>query len=321
MRKVTDLGSGRRKRVKGRASIQGILVVDKPEGLTSHDVVQRVRRIYGIRQVGHTGTLDPIASGVLVILVGTATRIAQYLQEDDKEYHLTLRLGIVTDTQDISGEILEEHNPVKVERQDLEKAALRYQGAFLQAPPPFSAVKHAGQPLYRLARKGVRVEVEPRRVTIYRISVADWKKPRASLEVVCSKGTYMRTLCHDIGQDLSVGGCMESLVRVRSGMFTLEDAADLEQVASEQDPEIRLRAAAEGLGFPAFEPDEEELGTLAGGGEIPWTRTPEAGNVSVTWQGRLIAVAQIREREGKRVLSPRRVLEPDLKELLKNYEK
>ena len=131
---MTDLGSGRRKRVQERPLIQGILVVDKPEGLTSHDVVQKVRRIYGIRQVGHTGTLDPIASGVLVILVGTATRIAQYLQEDDKEYHLTLRLGIVTDTQDISGEILEEHDPVAIERQDLERATLRYQGACRKTP-------------------------------------------------------------------------------------------------------------------------------------------------------------------------------------------
>lgn len=318
---MTDLGPGRRKRVQERPLIQGILVVDKPEGLTSHDVVQKVRRIYGIRQVGHTGTLDPIASGVLVILVGTATRIAQYLQEDDKEYHLTLRLGIVTDTQDISGEILEEHDPVAIERQSLESATLRYQGVFLQAPPPFSAVKHAGQPLYRLARKGVRVEVEPREVTIYRISISGWKIPRASLEVVCSKGTYMRTLCHDIGKDLGVGGCMESLVRVRSGMFTLKDAADLEQVASEPAPERWLRKAAEGLGFPSVEPDEEELSTLVGGGEIPWTGFPDGGNVSITRQGRLIAVARIREREGKKILSPRRVLEPDLKELFKNYEK
>jgi tRNA pseudouridine55 synthase len=317
MRRAADLGSGRRKSGKSGSRIQGILVVDKPEGLTSHDVVQKVRRIYGIRQVGHTGTLDPIASGVLVLLVGSATRIAQYLQEDDKEYHLTLRLGIETDTQDISGTIQSEKDPAAVKREDLEEAVKRYEGNFLQAPPPFSAVKRSGQPLYRLARKGVRVETDPREVTIYRIAVTQCVMPRISLEVVCSKGTYMRTLCHDIGKDLGVGGCMESLVRVRSGLFTLGDAVNLERIASEPEPLQWLKGAAGGLGFETFEPEEEDLVRITEGGEIPWPGPNERGNISITRKGRLIAIARIRDREGRKMLSPSRVLEPDFKELFK----
>lgn len=321
MRRAVDLGSGRGKKGRTGKGIQGILVVDKPEGLTSHDVVQKVRRIYGIRQVGHTGTLDPIASGVLVLLVGSATRIAQYLQEDDKEYHLTLRLGIETDTQDISGKILNERDPGAVEREALEKAVSGYKGSFMQAPPPFSAVKLAGQPLYRLARKGVRIEGKPRKVTIYRIAVTDWQVPRASMEVVCSKGTYMRTLCRDIGNDLGVGGCMESLVRVRSGMFTIKDAVSLKKIASDPDPLRWLNGAEGGLGFTTYEPESEDLVRITEGMESPWTGPGERGNVSVMKKGRLIAIARIRDRECGKMLSPSRVLEPDFKELFKNNEK
>jgi tRNA pseudouridine55 synthase len=313
--------ASRGKRVRTRPGVQGILVVDKPVGLTSHDIVQRVRRIFGIRQVGHTGTLDPIASGVLVVLVGSATRIAQFLQEDDKEYHLTMKLGVETDTQDITGEILGERDASSVRRTDLEEAVNAYLGTFSQAPPSFSAVKHAGQPLYRLARKGVRVEVEPRKVTIYGIRVRDWKVPRVSLEVVCSKGTYMRTLCHDIGRDLGVGGCMESLVRVRSGVFTMGDAVDLEELAANPEPEGSLRKPADGLKFPVVEPDEEELEVLVEGGEITWTGSERMGNVSVTRAGKLIALARIKEGSGTLCLAPVRVLEPRFKELFKDIEK
>ena len=297
--------------------VQGILVVDKPEGLTSHDVVQKVRRIYGLRQVGHTGTLDPIASGVLVVLVGSATRIAQFLQEDDKEYHLTMRLGMETDTQDITGKILREEDPSAVTRSDLERASRAYLGTFLQAPPSFSAVKHSGQPLYRLARKGVRVEVEPKRVTIFQMKMCGWDMPRVSLEVVCSKGTYMRTLCHDLGRDLGVGGCMESLIRTRSGVFSLKDAVDLESLARDPAPERWLREASGGLRFPVVRPDEAEIETLVGGGEIPWTGDKKEGNVSVAKAGHLIALARIKEAAGGMRLSPVRVLEPRFKELLK----
>ncbi len=300
---------------------QGILVVDKPDGLTSHDVVQKVRKVFGTRQVGHAGTLDPIASGVLVLLIGSATRIAQYLQEDDKEYHLTLRLGMETDTQDITGQVLAEADPSDVRQEELEKSLEKYRGPFKQVPPSFSAIKRAGQPLYKLARQGVRVEVEPREVQIHRLDLTDWELPRASLQVVCSKGTYMRTLCHDIGRDLGVGGCMESLVRVRSGAFPLEEAASLDEIVADPEPARLLREATSGLGFPVVEFDDETLMQFTGGKEMPCPDDIGNGLVSITRKGRLIALAAIRNRDGERLLGPRRVLEPNLKELLKQTDK
>ena len=311
----------KRKKADRSSGVQGILIIDKPEGLTSHDVVQKVRKAYAIRQVGHAGTLDPIASGVLVLLVGSATRVAQYLQEDDKEYHLVLRLGLETDTQDITGDILGEADPSGVTENDLRSVMGRYTGTFSQVPPSFSAVKVAGQPLYKLARQGVRVQAQPRKVTVYSIDISEVKLPRVSMEVVCSKGTYMRTLCHDIGHDLGVGGCMESLIRVRSGQFSIEDAAQLDEVTSDPSPGKWLRQAADGLGFPVVEPSDEDLLRLVSGTRIQGENCGGEGLVSVTRRGRLIALAEVIRADGTVMLSPRRVLEPDLKELFKQMDK
>jgi tRNA pseudouridine55 synthase len=321
MKKVTELARLKRKKEDQGSIFQGVLVIDKPEGLTSHDVVQKIRKIYAIRQVGHAGTLDPIASGVLVILVGSATRIAQYLQEDDKEYHLVLRLGLETDTQDITGKVVSEADPSSITRTSLDAAISSYVGTFSQVPPSFSAVKMAGQPLYKLARQGVRIQARPRKVTVYSIEVSEVDLPRVSMKVICSKGTYMRTLCHDIGRDLGVGGCMESLVRVRSGQFSIEDAEDLEQVSNDPTPEKWLRQAADGLGFPVTEPGDEDLMRLVSGTRIPCDDCDQDGFISVTRKGRLIALAETLVADGKVMLSPRRVLEPDLKELFKQMDK
>jgi tRNA pseudouridine55 synthase len=311
-----------RKKKDGHGSgVQGILVVDKPEGLTSHDVVQKVRRACSIRQVGHAGTLDPIASGVLVLLVGSATRIAQFLQEDDKEYHLVLKLGVETDTQDITGQILGEADPMGVTPEDLESAMDSYRGTFDQVPPSFSAVKKAGQPLYKLARRGVKVEAQPRKVTVYSIEVSEVDLPHVRMKVTCSKGTYMRTLCHDIGRDLGVGGCMQSLTRVRSGRFSLSDAVDLESVVNDPAPDKWFRPAAEGLGFPVAEPDDEDLMRLVSGTRIPCDGCGPEGLVSVTRKGHLIALAQAAKVDSTVMLTPKRVLEPDLKELFKQMDK
>lgn len=301
--------------------LQGVLTIDKPEGLTSHDVVQKVRRVYGIRQVGHAGTLDPIASGVLVLLVGSATRIAQYLQEDDKEYHLTLRLGVTTDTQDITGEILNRTDELDIPEGELEAAIDRYRGTFSQVPPSYSAVKRSGKPLYKLARQGHRILADPRKVTVYSIEIACVDLPRVSMKVVCSKGTYMRTLCHDIGRDLGTGGCMESLIRVRSGRFSIEDTVALDQLMKEPSPEKWLRNAFEGLGFPRVEPGDEDLMRLVSGTHIRCEDGIKEGLVSVTRRGHLIALAEAATMEGAVRLFPRRILEPDLKELFKQMDK
>lgn len=320
-RRKADLSRMRKRKGTGGSGVQGILIIDKPEGLTSHDVVQKVRRCYGIRQVGHAGTLDPIASGVLVLLVGSATRIAQYLQEDDKEYHLVMRLGIETDTQDITGETISEKDPSGVTMDGLRLAMDRYIGTFLQVPPSFSAVKRSGKPLYKLARQGVKVEVDPRQVTVYSLEMTSADLPRVSMKVVCSKGTYMRTLCHDIGRDLGVGGCMESLIRVRSGRFSMDDAVALDQVLNDRAPESWLRPAVDGLGFPVSEPGDEDLMRLVSGTHIPGGNSFREGLVSITRRGHLIALAQAQEEEGKVMLFPRRILEPDLKELFKQMDK
>ncbi len=311
----------RKKRDGQGSGVQGILIIDKPVGLTSHDVVQKIRRAYAIRQVGHAGTLDPIASGVLVLLVGSATRIAQYLQEDDKEYHLVLKLGLETDTQDITGKTLSESDPSGVTEADLKTAIDRYRGTFSQVPPSFSAVKRAGQPLYKLARQGVQVQADPREVTVYSIEVSEVNLPHVSMKVVCSKGTYMRTLCHDIGRDLGVGGCMESLVRVRSGRFLIGEAVDLDRVVNDPSPEKWLRQAADGLGFPVTEPGDEDLMRLVSGTRIRCDDCSPEGLVSVMRMGRLIALAEAQKTDETVMLSPRRVLETDLKKLFKQMDK
>jgi tRNA pseudouridine55 synthase len=318
----TDLKATSKGKTKaGNRDIQGVLVVDKQVGLTSHDVVQKVRRLFKTRQVGHAGTLDPVASGVLVILVGTATRIAQYLQEDDKEDHLTIMLGRSTDTQDITGRTIFECDPSGISRKDLEKEIKKYRGSFMQTPPVYSAIKYKGQPLYRLARKGIEVTPEPRRVTIYSIDIDGWDPPRASLKVVCSKGTYMRTLCHDIGEGLRVGGCMESLVRVRSGSFSLDEAVDLDTLQDDVSLPEQLSEAARGLPFPRYEPAPEDLKYILQGRTVPWGGEKVDGPVSVVLNGRLLAIGEVDEMNGEKVLVPKRILEPKVKELFMSADK
>ncbi|GBE15912.1 tRNA pseudouridine synthase B [bacterium BMS3Abin14] len=286
-------------------------MVDKEVGITSHDVVQRVRRILSMRQVGHSGTLDPIASGVLVVLVGSATRVAQYLQEDDKEYHLTLLLGIETDTQDVTGQTLSRMEASHITRDAFETAVNRYRGEFLQIPPSYSAIKHNGQPLYKLARRGISVTVDPRKVTVYRAEISGWEPPRAFLKVVCSKGTYMRTLCHDIGKDLGVGGCMESLVRTRSGNFTLKDAVDLDSLARDAAaPESLLQSPASGLPFERYEPEDDVLAQILMGRTVLWPGSEKAGMISVVSGSRLLALGEVVVKNEKTVFVPRRILEP-----------
>ena len=209
----------------------GILVIDKPVDWTSHDVVARCRRLFHEKRVGHAGTLDPMATGVLPVFVGRATRAVEFAAEAGKEYIAGLKLGVITDTQDTTGNILEQR-PVSVGRAELEEALAPFRGDILQVPPMYSALKVKGQKLYELARKGVEVERKPRPVTIYALEVLEQTGPdEYRLRVACSKGTYVRTLCHDIGQALGCGGCMSALRRTRAAGFDLSTAVTLEQVA------------------------------------------------------------------------------------------
>ncbi len=214
----------------------GILVIDKPQDWTSHDVVAKLRGILHERRIGHAGTLDPMATGVLPVFVGRATRAVEFASEREKEYIAGLRLGTVTDTQDVTGTVLETH-PVTAAHSDLEAVLDRFRGEIAQIPPMYSAIKKQGKKLYELARRGVEVEREPRPITIFelelleRVSETDW-----TFRVLCSKGTYVRTLCHDIGQALGCGGTLYSLRRTRSAGFSLDQALTLDQVAEAEDP-------------------------------------------------------------------------------------
>ncbi len=207
--------------------MDGILNIIKPTGMTSHDVVYKVRKKLGIKKVGHTGTLDPNASGVLPICVGQGTKISQFLLEKEKAYRTTCRLGVVTDTQDLDGKVLEEQ-PVRVRRKEVQEALSRFTPAYDQLPPMYSALKVGGKKLYEYAREGIEVPREKRRVELKKLELLDFGEKEFSLDVVCSKGTYIRTLCHDIGQALGTGGAMAALERRVSGPFTLEQGMELE---------------------------------------------------------------------------------------------
>ena len=207
----------------------GILIVDKPAGWTSQDVAAKLRGVFHERRVGHGGTLDPMATGVLPVFVGRATRGAEFLEHAEKEYVAVLRLGLVTNTQDTSGETLEEH-PVSVTREQLEAVLPRFTGSIEQIPPMYSAIKIGGKKLYELARKGQEIERKPRPVTIHALELLDGTDREWTLRVRCSKGTYIRTLCHDIGQALGCGGCMAALRRTMAGGFSLEQALTMPQI-------------------------------------------------------------------------------------------
>ena len=231
----------------------GLIVIDKPQGWTSMDVCAKLRGIFHEKRVGHAGTLDPMATGVLPVFVGRATRAVQFAEAGEKEYIAGLRLGLTTNTQDTSGQVLE-RRPVSVTPEALDAALAQFRGEIDQVPPMYSAIKINGKKLYELARKGVEVERKPRRVTIHALELAEGLSPEEApppidpagpdshdfLGVRCSKGTYIRALCHDIGQTLGCGGCMSSLRRTAAAGFSLKDAVTLERVQAADDPRSLL---------------------------------------------------------------------------------
>ncbi|MBN1142434.1 MAG: tRNA pseudouridine(55) synthase TruB [Deltaproteobacteria bacterium] len=210
--------------------MNGFLIIDKPSGLTSHDVVAQVRRLIGVRRIGHLGTLDPLATGVLPLAVGQATRLAEFLSTVEKGYAATLKLGEETDTQDSEGRVLASATIPPLNRERIDEVFRSFVGTLAQVPPMFSAVKKGGTPLYRLARKGLEVERAARPVTIHDLIIIDVDLPFIRFEVVCSKGTYVRTLCRDLGLALGSLAHMTCLRRTRCGLFTLENSVSLDDL-------------------------------------------------------------------------------------------
>lgn len=229
----------------------GIIIIDKPQGWTSQDVAARLRRVFGTRRVGHGGTLDPMATGVLPVMVGRATRGAAFLENARKQYMATLRLGLLTDTEDTTGTVLE-IRPVTVGREDVEAMFRRFLGRQMQVPPMYSAVKVDGKKLYTLARQGRHIERAPRPIEIYRLELVQVQDRDYTFLVDCSKGTYIRTLCKDIGLALGCGGTMAALRRTQAGAYSLDDAVSLERLldmAEAGDPVERLLRPVDSL-FP-----------------------------------------------------------------------
>ena len=211
-------------------TIDGILNLDKPRGKTSFDMVALVRRLSGERRVGHAGTLDPEATGVLPICLGQATRLIEYLAEATKSYRAEVELGVATDTFDATGKVTQQGDVSSLTREQVEAALSSFRGSIEQTPPMYSAVKIKGVPLYRLARAGLEVPRKARRVELYRIVLLDWQPPVLAIEVECSKGTYIRSLAHDIGQKLGCGAHLKTLVRLKSGPFHITEAVSIARI-------------------------------------------------------------------------------------------
>jgi len=220
--------------------MNGIVIVDKPQGWTSQDVTARLRRVFNTRRIGHGGTLDPMATGVLPVFVGRATRGVEFFEHAEKTYETVLRPGITTDTEDITGTVLTEQDAF-VTGAMLEQVLPQFRGEILQVPPMYSALKVNGQKLYDLARKGKEVQRQPRPITIHELTLLGMEAGGIRLRVKCSKGTYIRTLCKDIGQALGCGGCMAELRRIAAGEYTAEESVPLETLLETEDPAQYLR--------------------------------------------------------------------------------
>jgi tRNA pseudouridine55 synthase len=279
-------------------AISGVLVVDKPVGMTSHDVVQAIRTGTGLRRAGHTGTLDPRASGVLVILVGPAVRLSEFVSASDKRYQAIIRLGSTTDTFDADGKLTESNKPVNVTEAQFEKALSAFVGEIEQTPPPYSAVKVQGRKAYELAREGEEVELAPRKITVYHLEVLEWAPPEAVIDVHCSSGTYVRSLANDLGAALGCGAYLVGLRRTKSGRFSLREATPLRklQEAFQAGNWYQyLIPAAEALAeWPAIELNPDDVENVRHGHRVRATPGAKAGMVrGVSTQGELVALMDL----------------------------
>ena len=288
--------------VRYSVGVDGVMVVDKPEGLTSHDVVNRVRRLVNTRKVGHLGTLDPIATGVLPLVIGRATRLAQFFSTGDKKYDGRIRFGWATDTYDRAGDPISEAVEPRITYQEVEEALASFRGAILQTPPPFSAKKIAGTPAYRLARRQIAVELEPVEVHIYSIELAELDGTAARIRVHCSAGTYLRSIAHELGRKLGCGAFLEDLRRTASGEFNETQARTLDQLqtlaAADRLSEALIPAGRVLPQFPNATVDALTAGQIRQGKDFrtsPFLAKSDARYVkAISPEGDLIAIGEVR---------------------------
>lgn len=280
-------------------AVSGVLVVDKPVGLTSHDVVQIIRRGTGIRRAGHTGTLDPRASGVLVILIGPAVRLSEYVSASDKRYQATVRLGSTTDTFDAEGRVTARASVDSITEQRFEEALTQFIGEIQQVPPPYSAIKVQGRKAYEMAREGEEVDLAPRTIHVYSLEMLEWAPPEAVIDVFCSSGTYVRSLANDLGAALGCGAYLVGLRRTKSGRFTLRDAVTLRRLQesfASGDWYRYLIPAAEALGdWPMVELDGDQVELIRHGHRIPAEPDAKGWVRGVSQQGDLVALLELDE--------------------------
>lgn len=286
--------------------MNGIIIIDKPQDWTSNDVVSRLRRVFQTRRIGHGGTLDPMATGVLPVFVGRATRGVEFFEHAEKTYETTLRFGLTTDTEDITGKVLSCQD-VTVSREELEAVLPQFRGEIMQVPPMYSALKVNGQKLYDLARKGREVERQPRPITIHQLELLSCGGNEARLRIRCSKGTYIRTLCKDIGQALGCGGCMAALRRIQAGEYTLEGAVPLQELLarSEAGEEVESLLRPVDTMFanqPALTLNEEGARRVRNGNTFSTTAHPGRYRV-YSPQGEFLALCQVEQGQGLTVKS------------------
>ncbi|UCF28168.1 MAG: tRNA pseudouridine(55) synthase TruB [Chloroflexota bacterium] len=289
--------------------VSGVLVIDKPIGLTSHDVVQIIRRGTGIRRAGHTGTLDPRASGVLVVLIGPAVRLSEYVSASDKRYQATIRLGSSTDTYDAEGMVTSESPANHVTEERFDEILQTYVGEIEQVPPPYSAVKVKGKKAYEMARKGEQVDLEPRKIQVYSLDILEWDPPEVVIDAYCSSGTYVRSLANDLGESLGTGAYLIGLRRTKSGRFTLREAVPLRRIKEAfqaGDWYKFLIPAADALGdWPAVELDADQVDLVRHGHRIPAEPDSEGWSRAISQQGDLVALLEYNAESGE--WQPRKV--------------
>ncbi|MCD6291740.1 MAG: tRNA pseudouridine(55) synthase TruB [Anaerolineae bacterium] len=291
--------------------MHGLLIVDKAAGWTSHDVVAKVRRLTGQRRIGHAGTLDPMATGVLVLCLGAATRLVEYMQGHDKRYRATIRLGEVTDTYDSDGRIVERRPVPPLTQNELLAHLQKFQGIFVQQPPAYSAIKVRGTPAHRRARRGERVAPPPRRVTVHELHLLEWSPPDLSLDIWCSAGTYVRSLAHDLGQSIGCGAHLIALRRTAVGPFTLKQAITLPQleelIAAGRWQERVLPPVEAVRDMPRIELTSEDVRAVRFGQPIPG---PVAGDqtlaAGLSPEGDLVAILRFQAERG--LWQPHKVL-------------
>lgn len=259
------------------ADLFGFLNINKPLGMTSHDVVAKIRRTFQIKRVGHAGTLDPLATGVLVICIGEATRLSDFVMHGQKTYHAKIRFGETTETYDAEGAILTQTDTSHLTQADIEAILPQFTGDIEQIPPMYSAIKKDGKKLYELARAGETIALEPRRVTIHRLTITQFMSPVADIEVVCGSGTYIRSLAHDMGQVLGVGAHLAGLIRTRSGAFDIAQAHHLDDIINHPNPKLCLVDEQIGLAhLPAIQLDATDTDHILHGRTPQHTAQPTA---------------------------------------------